>query len=108
MDDKDLSRISENIKEKIGEENYAKISDSMGELITGNALNLDEIKARDEQIANLRDANSKLISANGNLLKQVPMGREESSRDSDDEDDDKKKRPFNYAAAFDKNGRFIN
>ena len=47
MDEKELSRISDSIKEKLGEEEFARISDDMGTLITGNALNLEEIKNSD-------------------------------------------------------------
>lgn len=77
MDDNDLLRISDSMKEKLGEEEFAKISDCIGELITGNTQNLDTIKAKEEQITKLQDNNSKLIMANGNLLKQVPMGKDE-------------------------------
>lgn len=76
MDEKELNQISNSIKEKLGEEAFARISDDMGTLITGNALNLDEIKKRDEQISQLQESNKQLISANGNLLKQVPMGKD--------------------------------
>lgn len=85
MDNKDLDRINSNIKEKLGEEDYAKISDSIGELITGNTLNLDEIKNQEEQIAKLKETNSQLVMANGNLLKQVPMGKDEPQKDVDAE-----------------------
>ena len=104
MDDKELTRISDSIKEKLGEEDFAKISDSIGELITGNSLNLDEIKNRDEQISKLRETNAQLITANGNLLKQVPVVNNEA----DDEDDEEAKpQRIKLRDAFDKNGMFI-
>ena len=103
MDEKELSRISDSIKEKLGDEEFARISDDMGTLITGNALNLDEIKKRDEQITKLQESNKQLISANGNLLKQVPMGREETQK----EEEDAKPRKINLQDAFDKNGSFL-
>lgn len=85
MDNNDLDRINSNIKEKLGAEEYAKISDSIGELITGNTLNLDEIKSKEEQITKLQESNKQLIMANGNLLKQVPMGKDEPQKDVDAE-----------------------
>lgn len=106
MDEKELNKISNSIKEKLGDEAYARISDDMGTLITGNALNLDEIKKRDEQISKLKESNEQLISANGNLLKQVPMGSA-ASEASDDQEEDQKPKRFNYATAFDKSGHFI-
>lgn len=84
MDEKQLTKISNSIKKKIGEENFAKISDDMGTLITGNASNLEELKKREEQITELRETNQQLITANGNLLKQVPMGSEEPEEETED------------------------
>lgn len=102
MDNKDLERINASIKEKLGEEDYAKISDSIGELITGNTLNLDDIKSKEEQINELKETNSKLVLANGNLLKQVPMGKDEPQKD-----EETKPQKINLRDAFDKNGMFI-
>ena len=104
MDEKALTKISNSIKKKIGEENFAKISDDMGTLITGNAANLETIKKSEEQINELKETNAQLITANGNLLKQVPMGTEDS-RDSEEES--KKPEKIDLRTAFDKNGNFI-
>lgn len=102
MDEKELNQISNSIKEKLGEEAFARISDDMGTLITGNALNLDEIKKRDEQISQLQESNKQLITANGNLLKQVPMGREEPVQTEEEE-----RQPISLKDAFDSKGNFI-
>ncbi|MBO7735167.1 MAG: hypothetical protein J6S67_21565 [Methanobrevibacter sp.] len=101
MDNKDLERITSSIKETLGEEGYAKVSDSIGELITGNTLNLDELKNKEEQISKLKETNQQLIVANGNLLKQVPMGKDEPTKD-----EDAKPQKINLRDAFDKNGMF--
>lgn len=103
MDEKQLTKISNSIKKKIGEENFAKISDDMGTLITGNASNLEELKKREEQITELKETNQQLITANGNLLKQVPMGSEEP----DDSEKESKTEKIDLRSAFDKNGNFI-
>ena len=84
MDDNKLLEISDSMKEKLGEEDFAKISDSIGELITGNSLNLEEIKKQEEQISKLKETNQQLIMANGNLLKQVPMGKDEPVQKDED------------------------
>ena len=83
MDEKQLQQISTSIKKKIGEENYAKIADDMGTLITGNTANLDKIRKGEEQINELKETNQQLITANGNLLKQVPMGVEDTTQDEE-------------------------
>lgn len=103
MDENELNKISNSIKEKLGEEAFARISDDMGTLITGNALNLDEIKKKDEQISQLQESNKQLITANGNLLKQVPMGRDEPSQIPEEEE----KQPISLKDAFDSKGNFI-
>ena len=103
MDEKQLTKISNSIKKKIGEEKFAKISDDMGTLITGNASNLEELKKREEQITELKETNQQLITANGNLLKQVPMGSEEP----DDSEKESKTEKIDLRSAFDKNGNFI-
>ena len=103
MDEKQLTKISNSIKKKIGEENFTKISDDMGTLITGNASNLEELKKREEQITELKETNQQLITANGNLLKQVPMGSEEP----DDSEKESKTEKIDLRTAFDKNGNFI-
>lgn len=104
MDDKQLQKISNSIKKKIGEENFAMIADDMGTLITGNTANLEKIKKGEERIDELEVRNQQLVAANGNLLKQVPMGQEES-RES--EEGSKKAEKIDLRTAFDKNGNFI-
>lgn len=104
MDDKTLAKISNSIKKKIGDENFAKISDDMGTLITGNAANLEAIKKGEEQITELRETNAQLITANGNLLKQVPMGIEEPDNS---EKESKKPEKIDVRSAFDSKGNFI-
>ena len=102
MDEKQLTKISNSIKKKIGEENFAKISDDMGTLITGNASNLEELKKREEQITELRETNQQLITANGNLLKQVPMGSEEPEKS-----EDAKPRKIELSDIINENGEII-
>ena len=84
MDEKQLQKISNSIKKKIGEEDYAKIADDMGTLITGNTANLDKIKKGEERINELEESNRQLITANGNLLKQVPMGSEDTQQEEEE------------------------
>lgn len=101
MDNDKLKELTEDIKEKIGEESFAKISDNIGELITGNSANLEELDKREKAIADLQETNKQLISANSNLLKKVPMGREERDEKAED---DKPEKPFDYNSIFDKAG----
>ena len=105
MDDEKILELTGKIEETLGKENAAMISDSLGEIITGNTENINAIKARDEEIKKLQDRNEKLVAANGSLLQKVPMVR------SSDEDSSKEEKPapkpINLKDAFDAKGNFL-
>ena len=106
MTDEELLNITNSIEEKLGKETSALIADDIGLLMTGNAKSQQALQDRDSQIADLKAKNEKLVLANGNLLKQVPMESETSvkSRPKDVNSEDVK---INLSDAFDKSGRFI-
>lgn len=106
MTDEELLKITSSIEEKLGAEASATIADDIGLLMTGNAKSQQALQDRDSQIADLKAKNEKLVLANGNLLKQVPMESETSvkSRPKDENSEDVK---INLSDAFDKSGRFI-
>ena len=58
------------------------------------------LQDRDNTIRELNDAKERLIAANGNLLKQVPVVERKV------EDDEKPKKAINLADAFDARGNF--
>ena len=103
MDDDKILELTSNIEETLGKENYAMISDTIGEILTGNAENMKAISERDGQIKTLKDRNEKLVSANGALLQKVPQVRSE-----DEEEESKKQAPkkINLKDAFDEKGNF--
>ena len=105
MSDDELTKIIDGMQEKLGAENSAIIADDLGILISGNAEAQKRSKAQDERIKQLTAHNEKLILANGNLLKQMPV---EHSEPVDRRDgDDAPKRRINLNDAFDAHGRFI-
>lgn len=106
MTDEELLKITNSIEEKLGAEASATIADDIGLLMTGNAKSQQALQDKDSQIADLKAKNEKLVLANGNLLKQVPMESETSvkSRPKDENSEDVK---INLSDAFDKSGRFI-
>lgn len=103
MDDDKIIELTSKIEETIGKENSAMISDTLGEILTGNAENLKAIAERDEKIKALQDRNEKLVSANGALLQKIPAAK------NDDNDESPKEIPkkINLKDAFDKNGNFL-
>lgn len=104
MDDEKILELTGKIEETLGKEDYAMISDTIGEILTGNSQNMQAIKDRDANIEKLKDRNEKLVAANGSLLQKVPMVR------SNDEESSKEEKPapkINLKDAFDEKGNFI-
>lgn len=103
MDDEKIIELTGKIEETLGKENSAMISDTLGEILTGNSENMKAIAKRDATIKELQDRNEKLVAANGALLQKVPMERAETK------DDSKKEAPkkINLKDAFDAKGNFI-
>ena len=103
MDDNKILELTGRIEETLGKEDYAMISDTIGEILTGNAENMKALASRDENIKKLQDRNEKLVAANGALLQKIPMEK------AADREEEKKEAPkkINLKDAFDKNGNFI-
>lgn len=104
MDGGELNTFLDSMKEKLGEENAALISDDLGNLITKNTEVANMIANKDKEIARLNNLNEKLVSANGSLLQQVSAGFEKNPHDTDEEDTPKKS--FNFMDVFDEKGHF--
>ena len=80
-----IEEYTNKIREKLGEDNSAKIADDIA-----NMLTYDNKLKKDKEM---------LIEANGNLLQQVPFGKEEPKATVDDEP-----KKFDFKSVFDKNG----
>lgn len=104
MDDSKILELTGKIEETLGKENAAMISDTLGEILTGNSENMKALAERDEKIKSLQDRNEKLVSANGALLQKIPMEKAEDKVNSNEEKAPKK---INLKDAFDKNGNFL-
>lgn len=103
MNSEELNAFLDSMKEKLGEENSALISDDLGNLITKNTEVFNTLNNKDKEIERLNGLNQKLVSANGSLLQQVSAGFE---RNPQNEEDETPKKSFNYRDAFDEKGRF--
>ena len=104
MDDDKILELTGKIEETLGKESFATISDTIGEILTGNAENMKQLADRDGEIAKLKDRNEKLVSANGALLQRVPMAKEEKSKPKESEE---KPAKISLKDAFDANGNFL-
>ena len=101
MKEEDLIKLTESIKEKLGEEGSALIADDLGILYTQNKTVLEDLDNKNKEITTLKDTNEKLVLANGRLLQQVPMGKEEP------ETVESKPEYFDYHSVFDEHGNII-
>lgn len=102
MTEEELNKINDNIKDKIGEENFAMIGDDLGTIITGREVMDQTIRDRDSEIAELKSKNEKLVAANAQLFKQIPVGH--TSKESNEEESPTKN--ISLRDAFDANGNF--
>lgn len=107
MTDEELLKITNSIEEKLGAEASATIADDIGLLMTGNAKSQKALQDRDSEIADLKAKNEKLVLANGNLLKQVPMESETSIKSRPKDANNSEEVKINLSDAFDKSGKFI-
>lgn len=103
MNSEELNTFLDSMKEKLGEENSALISDDLGNLITKNTEVFNMMGNKDKEIANLKSLNEKLVSANGSLLQQVSAGFEKNPHDPEEEPP---KKSFDFRDAFDEKGHF--
>ena len=103
MNSEELNAFLDSMREKLGEESSALISDDLGNLITKNTEVFNTLNNKEKEINRLNDLNQKLVSANGSLLQQVGAGFEKSSHGDVDETP---KKSFNFRDAFDDKGHF--
>lgn len=106
MDREALDQQLNEIKEKLGDEESAKIQDTLANIIN---LNESAIVTQDNQkneIATLKESNQKLTAANNNLFQQFTSKQKDEEMEAEDSNDSKPKAPFDFRTCFDKNGRF--
>lgn len=103
MKQEDIENITLSIMEKLGDENSALISDDIGILLTTNREIFKQINENNTQIEKLKNEKEKLIIANGNLLKQVPIIKED---EQENEKKDLEKKSFSWYESFDEKGNF--
>ena len=104
MDDNKILELTGKIEETLGKDEFAMISDTIGEILTGNSENMKALAEKDASIKNLQDRNEKLVSANGALLQKVPVERAIDKEESKQQEAPKK---ISYKDIFDAKGNFL-
>ena len=106
MKSNDFENLINSMRTKLGEENSALIADDLGTLITDNSQMNTEMDAKNNQITKLKQDKENLITSNGNLLQQISMGDDISSRPSNKKEE-KEEKEFSFKSCFDEKGNFI-
>lgn len=104
MDDDKILELTGQIESTLGKEQFATISDVVGEILTGNSENMKSIADRDAEIKKLEDRNQKLVTANGALLQKIPMEYHKTEEKEEQKEESKK---VSLSEVFDKKGNFI-
>lgn len=96
-----IEDITNKIQEKLGKEASSKIADDIASILTyDNAIQKD-IRSKSDEIDKLKKDKDMLIEANGNLLQQIPFGKEENEEKKKEVEEP---RHFDFKSVFDKNG----
>lgn len=103
MKNEDMEKISNQIKEKLGVENSALISEELVTIITDNTNRNKDMEAKETQITQLKNEKNDLITTNGKLFQQVTMS-EEPPKYNEKMEEPKK---FSFKTVFDDKGNFI-
>ncbi len=102
LDSKRLDDITNSIKEKLGDENIALISDDLGDLLSENTQTISTLNDLNKKINDMQEKNDMLVKANSRLLSQIPMEVE----DTKEQEKEEKKPSLNFFEFFDEKGHF--
>ena len=98
-----LTEITDKIQEKLGKEESGKIADDIANILIFEESNNKTLKEKDDKISKLDKDKEMLIQANGNLLLQVPKGKDDSFEEKKEE---RKQEEFDFRTIFDEKGKF--
>lgn len=107
MDDNDLTKIMDGLEKKLGEENYATISDELGNLITLNSKAKEVTEQLKLEVSNLEKMKEKLVAANTNLLSQIPATPDKQPTSFESKvEEESDPRDYDFFQDFDNKGNF--
>lgn len=95
-----IEEYTNKIQEKLGKDEAGKIADDIANILSYENKLQKDINDKNDEITKLRKDKEMLIEANGNLLQQVPFGKEKDEKDEPEE-----KKPFDFRSVFDENGK---
>lgn len=103
MKNEDITKLTQKIQEKIGQENSALISEELATLISDTANVNSQMEKQTSEIETLKSDKEKLLDVNSKLFLQVSQGYDESLIDDKKAEE---KKPFSFKSCFDEKGNF--
>lgn len=101
MEYKDFDNKMNSMMEKIGNDSANLILDDVALLLTDNQTMNNEIVSKNEEIAKLKNLNSRLQQVNSNLLLQIPVQKEDKKPELNEE-----RKSTSIRDSFDEFGNF--
>lgn len=102
MNQEEFTNVTNSLKEKLGTENTALISDELASIINNSNSMYQTIEEQNNTINKVRQEKEDLINTNGKLLQQIPVGFEKENK----EDKKEEKKNVSFKDFFDENGKF--
>lgn len=104
MEQEELNKVINSIKEKIGEDLSGQVADDIAKIVTANSALNETISNKDKEIEKLNTEKQNLIMANGNLLQQVSfLPKKDDKKDENDKNETEK---IKLSELFDEKGNF--
>lgn len=100
-----MNEVIESIKSKIGDENSNLIVDDIASLITMENTHASNIQDKEKEISKLNETVDTLTKANANLLKQIPMIKDDEKEETKEI---RENEHISLREQFDSKGNFIN
>lgn len=103
MKNEDITKLTQKIQEKIGQENSALISEELATLISDTTNVNSQMEKQLTEIETLKSDKEKLLDVNSKLFLQVSQGYDESLIEDKKAEE---KKPFSFKSCFDEKGNF--
>ena len=103
MKNEDMASLIEKMRNAIGEDNSAKISEDLATIVKENTSQNAEIETQKSKITQLETDKTELLKTNGSLLQQITVPAK------DEKEEDEKKKEENKVSIddiFDEKGNF--
>lgn len=94
-----IEEYTNKIQEKLGKDEAGKIADDIANILIYDNKIQKDLKSKDDEITKLKKDKDMLVEANGTLLQQIPLGKDEPKEKEPEEP-----REFDFRTVFDKNG----